>query len=94
MGPPLNHEGRGVRHRAGGAASSMAAWGGSETTVAHSEEEQFLETPLAIFKIIAERSLAVFRNLKGAPVPFDKFQKNSYKLDLTLRPSTKFGEAK
>ena len=82
--------GRGVR---GGGHGDGMARAAAVLSLWRQEDEPFLENPLATFKIIAERSLAVFRNLKGAPGPFDKFQKNSYKLGLTLRPSTKFGEA-
>ena len=44
--------------------ATATAWRASASHWRHSEDEQFLETPLATFEIIAERSLAGFGDFK------------------------------
>ena len=58
------------------------------------EEEKLRENPLAQNLAIAKRSSSNFNDLKEAPGYFYKMCKNSYKLYLTFKTSTKICEAK
>ena len=57
-------------------------------------KENLRKTPWQFLNELRKGPTAGFNNLIKSPGQFYKFQKNSHKLDLTFRPSTKIGEVK
>ena len=83
---------RGGQH--GAAGEEDTAWRGSGQHCGDREDGVFAKNPLPPFPLIAKRSSSKFRDLIKALGHFYKICKNSHRLYLTFRCSTKFGLAK